>query len=165
LAIAVAERFANGLATQEEFEKIQATMAPHLELADGAPGKTAAATTHKVAGLGAKIAAASAAAAIAHHEGLKAKLSIRGSGDEFMDYCNCNAAYDSARSEARTSAERAQKDKFIQLLTTLVSAAPIHPNVAPSASETVRVSIAIPPIESQARQPSISPLTTPEQSS
>lgn len=119
LAIAVAERFANGQATQAEFENIQASMAPHLQLADGAPGKTAAATTHKIAGLAPQVTAASAAAAAAHYAGLKARLALPLSGDEIEDYCNLNEAYDSARFKAHASAKKAQESEFTRLVTTL----------------------------------------------
>lgn len=119
LAVAVAERFAKGQATQAEFENIQALMAPHLRLADGAPGKTAAATTHKIAGLAPQVTAASAASAAAHYAGLKARLALTLSGDEIADYCNLNEAYDSARFKAYASAKKAQENEFIRLVTTL----------------------------------------------
>lgn len=163
-AIAVAERFANGQATIEEFEKIQASMAPHLELSDGAPGKTAAATTHKIAGLAAKIVAASAVAAITHHAGLKARRAIRGSGDELVDFCNLNDAYDSARFRAHRSAEKAQKDKFVQLLTTLVSEFPSRIGAESSARDIPKVTHSNTPVESPPRQPYSSPSVTPDQS-
>lgn len=119
VAIALAERFANGQATQAEFEDIQTSMAQHLQLADGAPGKTAAATTHKVAGLAARLTAASAAATIADYAGLKARLAVKLTGDEIIDYCNLNAAYDKARSNAYVSAINAQEREFIRLVTAL----------------------------------------------
>lgn len=147
-AIAVAERFSNGQATLEEFEKTQTSMAPHLELSDGAPGKTAAATTHKIAGLGARIAAESASAAIAHYAGLQARLAAPRSGDEIEDYHNLNEAYDSARFKARTSARKAQEEKFVRLLSTLGSASASHIGTPPCAREIAKSPPSIPVIES-----------------
>jgi len=125
-AVALAERFSNGEATLEEFERTQASMAPYLQLSDGAPAKTAAATTHQIAGLGAKIAAASAASAIAHYGGLRAKLAVRRSRDEFENYCKRNAAYDSGSFKALKAAKRAQEERFVQLLSAVDSEAFCH---------------------------------------
>lgn len=160
-AIAVAERFANGQATVEEFEKIQASMAPHLALSDGAPGKTAAATTHKIAGLGAQIAAASAATAIARYAGLKARLASPRSGDEIVDYCNLNEAYDSARFKAHASARNAQEHRFVQLLTTLASASPAPIGTVGSAKDIAKQPPPIPPVTSPSRQPPSAPSISP----
>jgi hypothetical protein len=118
-AIAMAEQFAKGQASQAEFESTQTSMAQYLTLADGAPGKTAAATTHKIAGLAMLITAASAASAVSHYAGLKARLAVPQTRDEIADYCNLNEAYDSARFEAYATAKKVQTNEFIRLVNTL----------------------------------------------
>jgi len=119
-AIAVAERFANGQATQAEFEEAQALMAyPAMSCTEGNPGMTAAATTHKIAGLAAQIAAASASAGVAHYAGLKARLALPLTGNEMADIGNHAEAYDSAWREARVLAHKAQEREFIRVVTAL----------------------------------------------
>lgn len=122
LAIALAERFANGQATQEEFEeeKEMQLLRSYSEMhSNGAPVKTAAATIHKIAGLAAQTTAASAAAGIAHQAGIRARVALPMTGDELVDACNLAGAYDSAVYDAYASARKAQEKEFIRLVTAL----------------------------------------------
>lgn len=120
----MAERFANGQATQAEFEETRVTM-ERLSLTasnqnyNGASVKAAAATTEKIAGLAARDAAYSAAAAASHYAGMKASHLVPVSPNEIENYCESNAAYDLARHSAFDLTMKAQKEEFIRLLMSL----------------------------------------------
>lgn len=115
-AILVAERFAKGDATQEEFRKMQEQMKGHFNLEDGAPGKTAAGVTHENASLGTKITALSAIRGISNYEGLKAMNEVSSTGDRYGDDMDAHNAYDVGKSEGYYLAYKALKEEFIRLL-------------------------------------------------
>lgn len=120
IAINEAERFANGQITQAEFEKIQASTFIAIAMAKSpCPGKAAAATTHRIAGLAAREAAESAAISISNYAGIEAKILASTSQDEFVNYCNGNHAYDLAKSSAYKLAMEAQKNEFVRLVMNL----------------------------------------------
>lgn len=116
LAISVAERFAKGEVTLEEFRKAQDSMAGNFNLDDRAPGKTAAGTTHEVASLGAKITALSVIRSISHYEGLKAVNETPSTGDIYGDDMESYGIYDKGKSKGFDLANKALKEEFSRLL-------------------------------------------------
>lgn len=122
-ALNVAERYANGQATQEEMEKarVAAKRAAVMTASTGvtvanSSAKAAAGTTELIAGLAARDAACSAADAASIAAGNKAFNSIPWSPDEFVYYCESNGAFDSARHATLLLTREAQQAEFLRVV-------------------------------------------------